>query len=389
MVLDPGTRPATAVPFFDLRRQLDSIRAEIDAGLAGVLEDGGYTNGPAVAAFEEQFARYCGVPECIAVNNGTSALHLALRSLGIGPGDEVVTVSMSFIATAWPILYAGARPVFVDVDPGTMTMDPAALRRAVNERTRAVIVVHLYGRMADMDPILEVARERNIPVVEDCAQSQGAESRGRRAGSLGAIGCFSFYPSKNLGAYGEGGALVTRDAKLAEACRRMRNQGQAEKYLHTDIGYNYRMNSFQGAVLQVKLRHLEAWTARRIELAARYDRLLDGVAVTRPALANDGRHVQHLYVIRHPDRDRLREALAARGVETAVHYPRAIHQQPVIERYGFAAEDLRHTEAVARDCISLPLYPEMPDEHVDRVAAALQAVAPGRATPGAAGTPSN
>ena len=214
--------------------------------------------------------------------------------------------------------------------------------------------------MADMDPILEVAREHGIPVVEDCAQSQGAEYRGRRAGSLGTIGCYSFYPSKNLGAYGEAGAVVTRDAALAAKCRMLRNHGMVERYLHEDIGYNYRMNSFQGAVLQVKLRHLEDWTQQRIALAERYDRLLADVPVTRPALARDGRAVHHLYVIRHPRRDALRDELAKRGVETAVHYPRAIHQQPVLERYGFERQSLAHTEAIARECISLPLYPEMP-----------------------------
>jgi dTDP-4-amino-4,6-dideoxygalactose transaminase len=360
------------VPFFDLRRQLDAIRPEIDAALAGVLEDGGYTNGAAVAAFEQQFAPYCGVSDCIAVNNGTSALHLALRALGIGPGDEVVTVSMSFVATAWPILYTGARPVFVDVDPARMTMDPAALRRAVGPRTKAIIVVHLYGGMADMDPILAVAREHGVPVVEDCAQSQGAEYHGRRAGSLGTIGCYSFYPSKNLGAYGEAGAVVTNDPALAAKCRSLRNHAMVERYLHEDIGYNYRMNSFQGAVLQVKLRHLEDWTHRRIALAGRHDRMLADVPVRRPALARDGRHVHHLYVIRHPRRDALRDELAKRGVETAIHYPRAIHQQPVLERYGFERGDLAHTEAIARECVSLPLYPEMPAEHVDDVVIALR-----------------
>lgn len=364
--------PAMTVPFFDLRRQLDAIRPEIDAALAGVLEDGGYTNGAAVAAFEQQFAPYCGVTDCIAVNNGTSALHLALRALGIGPGDEVVTVSMSFVATAWPILYTGARPVFVDVDPARMTMDPAALARAVGPRTKAIIVVHLYGGMADMDPILAVSREHGIPVVEDCAQSQGAEYHGRRAGSLGAIGCYSFYPSKNLGAYGEAGAVVTSDPALAAKCRSLRNHAMVERYLHEDIGYNYRMNSFQGAVLQVKLRHLEDWTHRRIALAGRYDRMLADVPVRRPALARDGRHVHHLYVIRHPRRDALRDELAKRGVETAVHYPRAIHQQPVLERYGFERQSLEHTEAIARECVSLPLYPEMPAEHVDDVVTALR-----------------
>jgi dTDP-4-amino-4,6-dideoxygalactose transaminase len=377
MVPDTGARPVARVPFFDLQQQLGTIRGEIDTALASVLADGGFTNGSAVAAFEEQFARYCGVPECVAVNNGTSALHLALRCLGVGPGDEVVTVSMSFIATAWPIVYAGARPVFADVDLARRTMDPEALRRAITERTKAIIVVHLYGRMADMDPILAIAGERNIPVVEDCAQSQGAEYRGSRAGSLGAIGCYSFYPSKNLGAYGEAGAVVTRDPRIAEQCRLLRNQGQAEKYLHTDIGYNYRMNSFQGAVLQVKLRHLEEWTLRRIALAERYDRLLEDVAIARPALAQDGRSVHHLYVIRHPERDALRAKLLERGIETSVHYPLAIHQQPVIESYGFTRQELDHTETIARECISLPLYPEMPDEDVDQVVAALrEAVGP-------------
>ncbi len=374
MVHDPGTRPAVKVPFFDLAQQLATIRPEIDAALAGVLADGGFTNGSAVAAFEEQFAAYCSVAHCIAVNNGTSALHVALRALGIGPGDEVVTVSMSFVATAWPILYTGARPVFVDVDPSRMTMDPAALQKAVTPRTRAIIVVHLYGQMADMDPILAIAREHGIPVVEDCAQSQGAEYLGRRAGSLGTIGCYSFYPSKNLGAYGEAGAVVTNDPALAATCRMLRNHAMAEKYLHVDVGYNYRMNSFQGAVLQVKLRHLEEWTRRRIALAERYDRLLADAGVTRPALAKDGRHVHHLYVIRHPRRDWLRDELEQRGVETTVHYPLAIHQQPVLEKYGFDRQELLHTEAIARECISLPLYPEMPDEHADVVSAAIHEV---------------
>ena len=373
-----ASRQEVAVPFFDLAKQLEGIRGEIDAALASVLADGGFTNGPAVAAFEKQFASYCGVSDAIAVNNGTSALHLALRALGVGPGDEVVTVSMSFVATAWPILYTGAIPVFVDVDPSTMLMDAAALKAAIGPKTKAVIVVHLYGRMADMDGILAACGEHKVPVVEDCAQSQGATWRGRRAGSLGAIGCYSFYPSKNLGAYGEAGAVVTNDSRLAETCRRLRNHAMVERYLHEDIGYNYRMNSFQGAVLQVKLRHLEEWTERRIALARRYDAALEGVAVQRPAPAvpEGARAVHHLYVVRHPRRDALRTALEERGVETAIHYPRAIHQQPVLERYGFrAAGPLVHTEAVARECISLPLYPEMPNEHVDRTCEALREVA--------------
>lgn len=365
------------VPFFDLTLQLASIRPAIRAALEGVLDDGGFTNGPAVAAFEEEFAAYCRVPHCIAVNNGTSALHLALDCLGIGPGHEVVTVSMSFIATAWPILYARATPVFVDVDPERFTMDPGALERAITPRTRAIIVVHLYGQMADMDPILAVAAARGIPVIEDCAQAHGAEYKGRRAGSLGVMGCFSFYPSKNLGTYGEGGAVTTRDADLAARCRRVRNHGQDGKYHHTDIGYNFRMSSFQGAVLSVKLGHLEEWTKRRGQLALEYEQALAAAPITAPAPCPDGRHAYHLYVARHPRRDALRAALEEAGVGTAVHYPVPIHLQPVFEGRGYPAGSLPVTEEIARTCVSLPLYPEMPPSHVRRVAEAIRQAGPG------------
>ncbi len=360
------------VRFFDLKHQLANIRGEIQAALDEVLEDGGFTNGAAVARFEEQFAPYCGVPHCVAVNSGTSALHLALQCLDIGPGDEVVTVSLSFIATAWPILYAGATPVLVDVDPERFTMDPLKLERAITPRTRAIVVVHLYGQPADMDSILSVARRHRVPVIEDCAQAHGAEHRGRRAGSMGLIGCYSFYPSKNLGAYGEAGAVTTHDPDLAARCRRLRDHAQQERYLHTEIGYNYRLNSFQGAILSVKLRHLDDWTERRLRLAAEYDRLLAGAPVTRPAPCPDGRHVYHLYVVRHPRRDALRAALREAGIETAVHYPLPIHLQPVFRRCGFKEGDLPVTEEVTRTCLSLPLYPEMPLDHVQRVADAIR-----------------
>ncbi len=365
---------AGPVPFFDLKQQYAGLRAELLPALEAVLADGRYVAGPAVTDFEEAFAAYCRVPHCIAVNTGTSALHLALLCLDIGPGDEVVTVSHSFIATAWPILYEGATPVFVDVDPVRFTLDPASLERALTPRTKAIVVVHLYGQVADMDPILALADARGIPVIEDCAQSHGAEYKGRRAGAIGRIGCFSFYPSKNLGTYGEGGAVTTHDPALAARCRLLRDHAQQERYLHTEVGYNYRLNSLQAAILSVKLRHLDDWTDARVRLAAEYDRVLAGTPVAAPAPCPDGRHVYYLYVVRHPRRDAFRDALAGLGVETAVHYPIPIHLQPVFRRLGFREGDLPVTEEIARTCVSLPLYPEMPPDTPQRVAEAIRRV---------------
>jgi len=377
---DSTSAPPVTVPFFDLKTQLHGIRGEIDAALAEVLDDGGYTNGPATARFEQEFARFVTAPHCIAVNTGTAALHLALRVLDVGPGDEVVTVSMSFIATAWPVLYAGAKPVFVDVDPATMTLDPARLERALTPRTKAIVVVHLYGQPADLGAILPLAAARGIPVIEDCAQAVGATVGNRVVGTLGTLGCFSFYPSKNLGAYGEGGAVTTADAALAARVARLRNHAQVDKYVHDEVGYNYRLNSFQGAILSVKLRHLAAWTARREELASAYSRALagtPGLTLPAPRPAVEARHVFHLYVVRHARRDALREALRARGIETAVHYPSPIHLQPVMRDFAGPAGALPVTESIARTCASLPLYPEMPDADVTRVVEAVREVCAG------------
>jgi dTDP-4-amino-4,6-dideoxygalactose transaminase len=274
------------------------------------------------------------------------------------------------------VLKAGATPVFADIDPLTFNIDPEQVARKITKKTRAVMPVHLFGQCCDMDPIWDLADKHNLFVIEDAAQSIGADYQGRRCGTLGAVACFSFYPSKNLGAYGEGGAVVTDDDRLAERSRRLRNQGQQERYLHTDVGYNFRMNSFEGAILSVKLRHLEAWTARRNELARTYDRLLEGVGLTAPKPCPDGRHVYHLYVVRHGHREALRAALLEAGIETAVHYPLPIHLQPVMERYGYREGSLPVTEEIARNCVSLPLYPEMPDGDPARVVEALRAVLP-------------
>ncbi|MBN2294121.1 MAG: DegT/DnrJ/EryC1/StrS family aminotransferase [Pirellulales bacterium] len=362
------------VAFFDLRQQLDHIRGEITAALEEVLDSGWFANGPAVARFEEQFAAYCRVPHAVAVNTGTSALHLAMRCLNVGPGDEVVTVALSFVATTWPVLYLGATPVFVDVTPGRYTMDPGQLEKAITPRTKAIVVVHLYGQCADMNPILTIGKAHGIPVVEDCAQAVGAEYKGRRAGSMGAIGCFSFYPSKNLGAYGEGGAVTTNDSEVALRCRRLRDHAQVERYLHSEIGYNYRLNSFQGAILSVKLKYLEDWTERRMRIAAEYNQLLyDGPVVT-PASCPDGRHVYHLYVVRSSQRDPLRSALEKRKIRTAVHYPRPIHLQPAFKQFGYHTGDLPVTEEVTQSCVSLPLYPEMSLVYAQRVADVIKTI---------------
>ena len=369
-----ATRGET-IPTVDLRAQIAGMRDELRAALDGVIESAEFVLGPAVGEFERRFAAFTGVPECIGVSSGTSALHLAMRALQVGPGDEVITVSMSFVATAWPILYLGARPVFVDIDPASYTMDPRQLESAITPRTKAIVPVHLYGRCADMEAILSLAEARGIAVIEDVAQAPGAEQRGRRAGSMGAIGCFSFYPSKNLGAFGEAGAVTTRSPELAAQVRMLRDHAQQERYRHVSIGYNYRLDSLQAAVLTAKLGRLEAWNARRREIASEYDRLLAGSRVVAPAPAPDREHVHHLYVVRHPARDELRAELARRGVQTAIHYPTPIHFQKPFQGLGCEPGDLPVTEELARTCLSLPLYPELTAEQIQRVAEAVREAA--------------
>ena len=307
------------IPFVDLKAQTASIRDEIDQAIAGVLDSCQFTLGQEVASFEQEFANYCATDHAVAVNTGTSALHLALLAAEIGPGDEVITVPNTFVATVAAICYTGARPVFVDINPDTMNIDVDRIEQAVNSKTKAILPVHLYGQPADMDPIMRVAKEHGLRVIEDAAQAHGAEYKDKRIGSIADLGCFSFYPGKNLGACGEGGMVTTKDKKLADRVRMLRDWGMEEKYHHDLLGYNYRMEGIQGAVLRVKLRHLEAWTEARRQAAAYYDELLTAVAVSRPGIRDDVRHVYHLYIIRAINRDALQKKLAEQDIQSGIH----------------------------------------------------------------------
>jgi len=367
------------IPFVDLRAQYLDIKSEVDAAIQGVLDSCQFTLGPEVEAFEEEFAAFCGRRYGVGVNTGTSALHLSLLAAGIGPGDEVITSPFTFVATVAAIHYTGARPVFVDIDPQAYTLDPAGLEAAITPRTRAVIPVHLYGQPADMTPILEIARRRRLVVVEDACQAHGAEDHGRRAGGMGEMGCFSFYPGKNLGAYGEGGMVVTDDTNLAHTLRMFRDWGAETKYHHVLKGYNYRLESLQAAVLRVKLRRLEAWTEARRQAARRYGELLEGGPIAAPVERRDARHVYHVYAIRAERRSQLQAGLAARGVQTGVHYPFPVHRLPAYADLGHGPGDFPHAEVAAAQELSLPMYPELSGDAQARVVEALHDLtAPGR-----------
>ncbi|MBR0651046.1 DegT/DnrJ/EryC1/StrS family aminotransferase [Roseomonas terrae] len=359
------------IPLLDIRAQYEGIRTELDAAVLETLASGAYVSGPRVDAFEHDFAAYCGAREAIALNSGTSALHLALLALGIGPGDEVITTAMTFVATVAAIRYAGATPVLVDADLRTFNIDPTLIERAITPRTKAIIPVHLHGRLADMEAILRVAERHGIPVIEDAAQAHGAEWEGRSAGTVGAIGCFSFYPGKNLGACGEGGGVVTDDAALAATMRQLRDWGQAGRYNHVRHGFNYRMDGIQGAILQVKLRHLPAWTEGRRRVARIYDRLLSGSGIATPARPLGNEHVYHVYAIRSPARDRIAEALAGAGVATGMHYPRPVHLQPAYADLGYRAGAFPVAERLAREMLSLPIYPELTEAQQQHICGAL------------------
>ena len=365
------TKPAMEVPYFDLTAQYELLRAEITAAIDDVCGKAAFILGEQVEQFEHGFAEYCGVKHCVALNSGTSALHLALLAAGIGAGDEVITTSDTFIATAEAIHYTGATPVFVDIHPSTANIDPAQIEKAITPRTRAIIPVHLYGRPADLDAIAEIAHRRRLTLIEDACQAHGARYHGKRVGGFGQSAAFSFYPGKNLGAYGEGGALTTNDDEIAKLARSLRSHGETSRYQHAYIGYNYRMDGFQGAVLNVKLEHLDEWTAKRQEYAALYRQLLADAPVDLPEDAPDVDCVYHLFVVYVNQRDKVRSELADRGVQTAVHYPKPVHLQGAFQHLGYHPGSLPHAERACERVLSMPIFPEMSREQVEYAARAL------------------
>jgi dTDP-4-amino-4,6-dideoxygalactose transaminase len=358
---------AKRIPLVDLKAQYQALRPEIDEAIGRVIDRTSFILGEEVERFEAEFAAYCGVAHAVGCANGTDALTLALQAVGVRPGDEVVTVAHTFIATAEAIGAVGARPVFVDVLPGTLLMDPSLLERAITPRTRAILPVHLYGQMVDMDAVMAVARRRGLKVVEDAAQAHGARHRGRRAGSIGDAAAFSFYPGKNLGAYGDAGAVVTNDPAVAGWVAKARNHGRATKYEHDFEGRNSRMDGLQGAVLRVKLRRLDGWNERRRELARKYDARLAGTGAKPVEVAAGAEPVHHLYVVETSDRDAALARLAAAGIEGGIHYPVPLHVQKAYAHVGLARGSLPVTERAAARILSLPLYPEMPAEAVDEI----------------------
>ncbi|HYD70500.1 DegT/DnrJ/EryC1/StrS family aminotransferase [Azospirillum sp.] len=360
------------IPFVDLKAQYRAIKAEIDPAIARVLESTAFIGGEELKRFEAEFAAYCGTADCVGCGNGTDALYIALRALGIGAGDEVITVSHTFIATAEAISQTGARPVFVDIRPDTMLMDADALEKAVTPRTKAVIPVHLYGQVCDMDRILEVARRHNLKVVEDCAQAHGARWHGRKAGTFGDLASFSFYPGKNLGAYGDGGAIVGDDPQVMRRVRMLANHGRLEKYTHELEGVNSRLDGLQAAILRVKLRHLDAWNAGRRRAADLYRENLAGLDLVPPTVRPEAEPVWHLFVIRVKDRTAVESTLKAAGISTGVHYPIPLHRQPAYAHLGMAEGSLPVTEAAAAEILSLPMFPELAEAQIKVVAAALR-----------------
>jgi len=360
------------IPFVDLKAQYHSIKPEIDAAVFRVLESSQFILGAEVAAFEKEFAAFCGVENAIGVNSGTSALHLALLAAGIGPGDEVITVSFTFVATVAAICYTGARPVFVDINPHSFTMDPEKIEAAITKKTKAILPVHLYGQCADMDPILAIAKKHNLVVIEDSAQAHGAEYKGRKAGSMGDLGGFSFYPGKNLGAYGEGGMITTNNPDYTRTIRMLRDWGAEKKYQHVLKGYNYRLEGIQGAILNVKLKYLDQWSEARRKHAALYSKLLAGSKVVTPETMPYGKPVFHVYAVRTTAREELMAHLTKDGIQHGIHYPFPVHMLPAHADLGYKAGDFPESEKAASQVLSLPMFAELTDDQIQTVADSIQ-----------------
>lgn len=357
----------TTIPLVDLKAQYRALKPEIDAAIARVIDNTSFILGPEVRAFEQAFAAYCQARHAVGVSSGTAAIELVLRALGIGPGDEVITTPFTFIASAEAISIAGATPVFADIDPLTYNLDPTAVEAAVTQRTKAILPVHLYGQPADMDRLALIAQRHGLALIEDAAQAHGAEFRGRRVGTLGDAACFSFYPGKNLGCYGDGGAVVTDDDDLAAKVRKLRDHGRSSKHVHDELGFGHRLDALQAAILAAKLPHLDAANQARRRLAQRYDELLADTDLVVPVEPEEVHSVYHLYVVRSPRRDELVETLRSQGIEAGVHYPLPLHLQPAYGFLGLRPGSFPVSEVTALQVLSLPLFPEMTFEQQDRV----------------------
>jgi dTDP-4-amino-4,6-dideoxygalactose transaminase len=360
------------VPYLDLPAQIRSLRPELDAAIARTLDHCSFCLGPDVVQFEKDFAKHCGAEHCVAFNSGTSALHVGLMLLNVGPGDEVISTPHTFVATSWAISYVGAKPVYVDIEDATFNLDPRLIEKAITPRTKAILPVHLYGHPFDVDSIQAIARNHNLRLVEDAAQAHGAKYKGKTVGTFGQWSAFSFYPGKNLGACGEGGALVTNNAAFAARARSLREHGSSVRYYHDEVGFNYRMEGIQGAVLGVKLKKLNEWSASRRRVAHRYHELLQNTPLQLPREATWGESVYHLYVVRHPKRDELKKHLEANGVGCALHYPLPLHLQKCYASLGYKEGAFPVAEKAARECLSLPIFPEMTDAQVQRVAEVIK-----------------
>jgi dTDP-4-amino-4,6-dideoxygalactose transaminase len=364
----------TTIPILDLKTQYQSIKDEIDAAVLDVMASGYFVLGPNVKALEAELAEYVGCRYGVGVASGTDALRLSLAALDIGPGDEVITTPFTFVATANTISHAGARPVFVDIEPRTFNIAPAAIEAAITERTKAIMPVHLYGQPAEMEAIMEIAQRHGLHVIEDCAQAIGAEENGRRVGTFGDVACFSFYPTKNLGAYGDGGMVTTDDPEIAERVDLLRRQGGKTRYYHEVLGFNSRLDEIQAALLRVKLQHLDDWQAKRRRIAARYEELLGDLDVVTPFVRPGVTHVYHQYTIRVSNRDELHESLKDRGVSTMIYYPLPLHLQKMYDDLGYTEGSLPVSEQAGHEVLSLPMYPELTDEQIQSVAEAIAAL---------------